>query len=322
MPNLNASLLGGNAASAFALASGSPNYIQNGTEQQAASFNIGGNGSANSFNSATGYQIGGSTVLYTGSPALNSLFVGLGAGGLSSGGNQNTFVGPLAGNSNTAGGGDSFFGYAAGSSNTVGGSNSFFWNSRQETPIPAAPLTHSLGCNRDLRAVLARTIRSSEMWPGIPTPQVGRTFPSVQTPVGLDSTNVGQNVFVGVSAGFHNTTGGGNTMVGFTAGLSNTTGANNVFYGYNAGGFNNTGSNNVYIAAPGVGAENNTIRIGSQGSGQHQQNVTYIAGISGASTSGDVPVFIDATGKLGTTGGSLGGVTSFKAAPDGAPGGQ
>ncbi len=43
VPNLNASLLGGKAASAFALANGSPNYIQNGTSLQGfASFNIDG----------------------------------------------------------------------------------------------------------------------------------------------------------------------------------------------------------------------------------------------------------------------------------------
>jgi len=45
VPNLNASLLGGNSASAFAPASGSPNYIQNGTTtQKNANFDIDGNG--------------------------------------------------------------------------------------------------------------------------------------------------------------------------------------------------------------------------------------------------------------------------------------
>lgn len=45
VPNLNASLLGGSPASSFALSSGSGNYIQNGTSQQAGSnFNISGNG--------------------------------------------------------------------------------------------------------------------------------------------------------------------------------------------------------------------------------------------------------------------------------------
>ena len=39
---------------------GSPYYIQNGTSQQSgANFNISGNGSANSFNSATTYSIAG-----------------------------------------------------------------------------------------------------------------------------------------------------------------------------------------------------------------------------------------------------------------------
>ncbi len=68
VPNLNASLLGGKAASAFALASGSPNYIQNGTAvQPSANFNISGTGTATSFNSVTSYQIGGGSVLSIGS---------------------------------------------------------------------------------------------------------------------------------------------------------------------------------------------------------------------------------------------------------------
>ena len=44
VPMLNANLLEGLHASAFAIASGSPNYIQNGTTQQMANFSISGNG--------------------------------------------------------------------------------------------------------------------------------------------------------------------------------------------------------------------------------------------------------------------------------------
>ncbi len=60
VPNLNAGFLGGKAASAFALTSGSPGYIQNGsTRQTGANFNIDGNGTlggslaANSVNTAS-----------------------------------------------------------------------------------------------------------------------------------------------------------------------------------------------------------------------------------------------------------------------------
>ena len=60
---------------------GSSYYIQNGTLQQyPANFNIGGNGTAISFNSATTYQIGTNNVLGIGNSGDNNLFVGVAAG--------------------------------------------------------------------------------------------------------------------------------------------------------------------------------------------------------------------------------------------------
>src|SRR5271166_6320335 len=60
---------------------GSPFYIQNGASlQSGANFNISGSGSANSFNSATTYQIGGNVVLGIGSAADQNVFLGVGAG--------------------------------------------------------------------------------------------------------------------------------------------------------------------------------------------------------------------------------------------------
>jgi hypothetical protein len=72
-----------------------------------------------------------------------------------------------------------------------------------------------------------------------------------------------------------------NTFMGASAGQLNTLGQGNNFYGYNAGYNNTTGSSNIYIAnqGPDSGNENNTIRIGTQGTRLWQQNVTYIAGI-------------------------------------------
>jgi len=55
VPNLNASLLGGSAASAFAAANGSPNYIQNRTTPQpGTNFNISGNGTLGGMLNANG----------------------------------------------------------------------------------------------------------------------------------------------------------------------------------------------------------------------------------------------------------------------------
>ncbi|MGC2111566.1 MAG: tail fiber domain-containing protein [Candidatus Korobacteraceae bacterium] len=107
---------------------GSPYYIQNGTSQQAnAYFNISGTGSANFFNAATGYQIGGSVVLST---LASNLFVGAGAGSANTSGNGNTFIGDGAGSSNTTGGFNVYIGPGTygGGDNRTGSDNVFIWN--------------------------------------------------------------------------------------------------------------------------------------------------------------------------------------------------
>jgi len=111
------------------LPSGSANYVQNTTTQQASSnFNISGNGTAdgtlsgNTVNAATQYNIGGIRVL--GATGYN-LFAGFGAGSNTTG-NYNSFFGREAGNSNTAGAYNSFFGMWAGQTNTTGNFNAFF----------------------------------------------------------------------------------------------------------------------------------------------------------------------------------------------------
>ena len=71
-----------------------------------------------------------------------------------------------------------------------------------------------------------------------------------------------------------------------------------VTRGVAAGGLLNSGSNNIdigYFVAGGSPNEANTIRIGN---GDH--NATFIAGISGATASGGVAVFVNTDGKLGT----------------------
>jgi len=232
VPNLNASLLGGSPASAFAPASGSINYIQNGTSFQiGTNFVIDGSGTAggsltgHDIRSATNYQIGGiGVVLSLGSAPLDgNLFLGSGAG-------VNTVPG-------------------SGLFNTFTGSNS-----------------------------------------------------------GHSNTTGRNNVFSGEDAGYFNVDGSYNTFVGPHSGFLNVSGTENTLLGHFAGAHIKSGSNNIDIgehAGP-TSDESNTIRIGTS-----DQTSTYITGISGAGTTSGVPVFIDATGKLGTTGGSLGGVTSF-----------
>jgi hypothetical protein len=282
---------------------GSPYYIQNGTSQQSsAAFNISGNGTANSLNSATTYQIGGSSVLNIGSAADHNLFLGVGAGahnvagsgvnnsfsGAVAGysnttGSYNTFSGSQAGYSNTTGSQNTFNGFVAGLSNTSGSSNAFYGTFAGFSNTTGAFNTFS-----GFRAGFSNTTGSSNTFSGY---QAGyndttgsyNTFSGWRA--GYSNTTGGSNTFSGLwagysnttgwnnsfsgdSAGYSNTTGTENTFSGRLAGYSNTTGTENTFSGYSAGSYNTTGSNNTFSGA-GAGYSNttgnNNIYIGNPG---------------------------------------------------------
>lgn len=94
------------------------------------------------------------------------------------------------------------------------------------------------------------------------------------------STGIGSQVLQNV------TSGGYNTALGYQSGISLT----------------GTDSSNIVIVNSGTVGDNNTIRIGTQGSGSQQQNKCYIAGIVGVTTSNSQLVTIDSsTGQLGVT---------------------
>jgi hypothetical protein len=141
-----------------------------------------------------------------------------------------------------------------------------------------------------------------------------------------DNTTGTRNTGTGGQALLHNTTGSRNTATGFDALLSNETGNHNAAYGWlalastdgdlniglgdGAGETLTTGDNNIDIGNIGVAGESNTIRIGTQvftpepfppgGVDHPAHTATYIAGISGQTASGGVPVYINSDGKLGT----------------------
>lgn len=135
-------------------------------------------------------------------------------------------------------------------------------------------------------------------------PSAGNT-----TLTGIDNTCVGaaagaalttglQNVALGESAlnlctqGQNNTALGDRSLNGITTGNNNTfvgalTSAQNTFNGsnnivLNAGSlsvlYNTTEGSNILIGHAGVAAENNTIHIGTNGTGTKQQNVTILHG--------------------------------------------
>ena len=94
-----------------------------------------------------------------------------------------------------------------------------------------------------------------------------------------------------------NSTGNNNTVHGFQAMWNNTTGNNNIALGAFAGFNLTSGDNNIDIGNEGVAAEANTIRIGDPST----QSATFVAGIFGSATSLGMPVYVDASGHLGTT---------------------
>ena len=110
----------------------------------------------------------------------------------------------------------------------------------------------------------------------------------------LHNSNSGNNTGIGFDALEANITGNGNTAVGANA-LRNATGSDNIALGEGAGVAVLAGNNNIEIGNGGASADDNTIRIGLEGT----QTQTFIAGILGNGPFG-CDVTIDAvTGQLG-----------------------
>jgi hypothetical protein len=245
----NANQLGGVAANQFVQSSdprlsdsrtpaaGSSSYIQNATNQQAANFNVSGNGtvgdtlSANIVNAATQYNIGGLRLMAISGGTVypnSNTFTGMGAGASNSPGNSgtagnlNSFFGSKAGNANNGGGANSFFGAGAGQANVSGSGNAFFGD-----------------------AAGSATVNSLNSF-----------FGSL---AGQANTNGSENSFFGRSAGSSNFGGSGNSFFGSHSGDNNQSGNNNAFLGQYAGASNQTGSNNTIIGSNAdVGANNLT----------------------------------------------------------------
>jgi Chaperone of endosialidase len=306
VPNLNASLLGGSPASAFALASGSPNYIQNGTAlQSGANFNISGNGSANSFNSATTYEIGGTSVLTVGDNPQQNLFVGQIAGVANTSGVLNTFLGYAAGELNGTGVQNTFVGASAGVLNGSGQGNTYVGNSAGERGTTASDNTF-VGTSAGLNNTTGSNNTYIGLGAGIRASTGGaNTFIGGQS--GSSTSTGSRNTFSGVGAGAQNTAGSHNTFTGYSSGINNTTGSYNIYLGSDLAGYNNTiGNNNIYVGNPGCAypcTENSTIRIGGDiGGGYGPQTATYIAGIYSSAVGGSgIAMYVDSNGQLGTT---------------------
>lgn len=97
------------------------------------------------------------------------------------------------------------------------------------------------------------------------------------------------------------TTGSLNTALGSSTLTSLTTGIHNTVIGQSAGSqYSSSESSNILIKNIGSTGESNTIRIGTQGSSNGQQNLCFIAGIVGVTNSNPVLTTINSsTGQLG-----------------------
>lgn len=99
-----------------------------------------------------------------------------------------------------------------------------------------------------------------------------------QAATALADTGI-SNVILGTSALLSATDGDNNTIIGSSAAGNLATGSNNTALGYIAGSsWDTSDSSNICIKNDGVSGDNNIIRIGTDGVGAGQQNLTYIAG--------------------------------------------
>jgi hypothetical protein len=205
----------------------------------------------------------------------------------------NTFLGESALANNTTGDYNTAIGFQALYSNTTG---------NQNTAIGVVALySNTEGFNNTATGVGALGSNTT----GYFNTAIGfdaldsNTTGSSNTAIGINALNInntgGDNTATGTGALLSNTTGNENTATGIGALTSNTTGSNNIGVGAGAGSNVTTGSNNIDIGNVGVGAEANTIRIGTQG----VQMATFIAGISGAGVTG-MAVKVNAAGQVGT----------------------
>jgi hypothetical protein len=98
------------------------------------------------------------------------------------------------------------------------------------------------------------------------------------------------------------TSGDFNSALGSNSG-SITTGSYNLFLGNTAGSaYTTSESSNIALMNQGTISESHVTRIGTQGSGNGQQNKCYIAGITSTATGATTEVVqVDANGQLGTT---------------------
>jgi hypothetical protein len=139
---------------------------------------------------------------------------------------------------------------------------------------------------------------------------------------GSEIATASDNTCIGGAAGYVST-GANNTCIGRSAGVALGSGSVNCMIGNSAGSsISGTGSSNICIMNVGVNGDSNKIRIGTQGTGNGQQDAAYIAGIYNTAVGATAGVVLsDSAHKLGGLAGAantifVGGTSpSFTATP-------
>ena len=205
----------------------------------------------------------------------NNTFVGSVSGNLTLTGEANSCFGTSSGNGLNSGKNNSFFGYQSGTRTTSGKYNSYFG-------LTAGAGNYIGNYNCAFGATALAAAETSDY-----------------------NVALGYGSLIGIVSG------ASNIAIGARSGGQLTSSAsNNILIGDDGGfGLTGTESNNIIIGNQGLVGDNNTIRIGDQGSGDFQQNNTYIAGIYNNTVDGGTQQFviIDSTGKLGSAVGGGGG---------------
>lgn len=116
----------------------------------------------------------------------------------------------------------------------------------------------------------------------------------------ISCTSGAENISFGAGSCASLTSGQLNTVIGTDA-LDVTTGSRNIAIG-NLAGSNYSGAegSNIVVGNTGVAAESNTLRLGTNGSGNGQQNRCFVAGVDGVNVGSVATVVTEAGNQLGT----------------------
>jgi hypothetical protein len=252
-------------------------------------------------------KIAGSTVKFVNSGTTSILnvtevatantIIGLGAGSLTATGGFNTGLGFQSLKVLSSGVQNCGVGYNSLALNTSGGANTAMGHGALAS---VATTSNNTAFGSDCLDVTTGS-NNTAMGSGCLTSFTGSNNSAFGYLAGRDTSGTGNSIF-GFLAMVNATSGTNNACFGYQALTSLGSGSTNTAFGYNAGSsLTGTDSSNILIANTGTVGDNNTVRIGTDGSGAGQVDTTFIAGIAGVTVANSAAVLIDTTtGQLGT----------------------